>query len=339
MVGACAAVLFGLRLQTVGDARLLRQASASTGSPPAAPDAPPTSAPASTTSSAAGGLEGVGRGYQGELGGVPLAARPGGAPLVGVQAAASVTPPLSAAGLAPVVRKVPTTDPVIFVTIDDGIALLDPRIGPLLREHRLPVSLFVLPDAVAANLAYFEDLRMAGAVLHGHSYSHRSLRGKSAAVQRREICGAGDYMERTFGERPTLFRPPYGEYDNTTRRVVAECGLAAVAMWHASGVYGEIVVDGPKLAPGMIVINHFREDLYGNLVLLMSMAKDAGLSFGRLESYLAPSPEQAAKAAARAATSTTASASKPAPPTRSRTGPAATTTTTSPVSVAPTGPL
>ncbi|MFC7886493.1 polysaccharide deacetylase family protein [Streptomyces sp. NPDC057376] len=135
--------------------------------------------------------------------------------------------------LPPVVDHVRTTDPVVFLTFDDS-AERDRHFADTVREHRLPVTLFLTDTVAGPAYGHFARLRSVGASLQNHTLDHRSLRGLPYAGQRAEICGQQTKLRSRFGVRPHLFRPPYGRYDTTTLRAAADCGITAVVLWRAA---------------------------------------------------------------------------------------------------------
>ncbi|MFC7895296.1 polysaccharide deacetylase family protein [Streptomyces sp. NPDC057381] len=136
-------------------------------------------------------------------------------------------------GLPPVVDHVRTTDPVVFLTFDDS-AERDPHFADTVREHRLPVTLFLTDTVAGPAYGHFARLRSVGASLQNHTLDHRSLRGLPYAGQRAEICGQQTKLRARFGVRPHLFRPPYGRYDTATLRAAADCGITAVVLWRVA---------------------------------------------------------------------------------------------------------
>lgn len=196
-------------------------------------------------------------------------------------------------GLPPVVDRVPTRDRVVFLTYDDG-AEKDPRFVDMVRELRLPVSMFLTDSVVGPGYGHFARLRTVGATVQNHTLDHTALRGLPYAGQRAEICGQQDKLKQRFGVRPTLFRPPYGVYDTTTLRAAADCGISAVVLWRASMQIHDLrYAVGDRLRPGDIVLACFRgpDQLKGTTLTqmttrLLRRVQEQGLTVGRLEDYL-----------------------------------------------------
>ena len=192
---------------------------------------------------------------------------------------------------APVISKIPTTNPVVFFTIDDGL-VRDPAAIEFIRVHHLPVTLFVLPVPLQQDPAYFLQLAQVGASVQDHTVHHLPLPKLSAARQVQEVCGSIDLLHRTFGRRPWLFRPPYGEFNTSTKYAVRQCGLQAIVTWQGTMNDGVLRLQHPgSLQPGDIILMHFRPDLRRNLEVLLKEAKAAGLVPAPLEQYLTePTP-------------------------------------------------
>lgn len=193
--------------------------------------------------------------------------------------------------LPPVVDHIPTHDKVVFLTYDDG-AERDPRFIELVRELRLPVTMFLTDSVVGPAYAHFARLRSVGAGIQNHTLDHPALRGLPYAGQRAEICGQQDKLKSRFGLRPRLFRPPYGTYDTTTLRAAADCGITAIVLWRASmGPTDLTFTHGSHhLRPGDIIAVDPDEatgpSLRERTTRLLRRAQEQGLTVGRLEDYL-----------------------------------------------------
>ncbi|MEV7686438.1 polysaccharide deacetylase family protein [Streptomyces bungoensis] len=203
--------------------------------------------------------------------------------------------PLSAhrpgAPLPRVVDHVATRDKVVFLTYDDG-AERDPRFVDMVRELRLPVSLFLTDSVVGPGYGHFARLRAAGAGIENHTLEHRALAGLPYPGQRAEICGQQDRLWSRLGVRPHLFRPPYGAYDTTTRRAAADCGISTLVLWRAAMTPADLVYTHGEhhLRPGDIVVVGPDEatgpSLSDRTTRVLRRVQQRGLAVGRLEDYL-----------------------------------------------------
>lgn len=190
--------------------------------------------------------------------------------------------------VAPVISRVPTPDPVVFFTIDDGM-VRDPAVITFLRDHQIPVTMFALPRYVHEDPGYFRAIHALGASVQDHTVSHGDLRKLGAAGQQREICGVMDDYATRFGARPWLFRPPFGYLNQSVPAAARSCGIRAVVTWRATMNDGRLDVQGGgPLRPGDIVLMHFRVDLRQNLEVALNAAQSAGLRPAPLEQYLTP---------------------------------------------------
>ncbi|MEU7422586.1 polysaccharide deacetylase family protein [Streptomyces sp. NPDC040750] len=202
-----------------------------------------------------------------------------------------LTPDGTAHHLPRVLDHVPTRDPVVFLTYDDG-AERDPRFVDMVRELRLPVSMFLTDSVVGPGYGHFARLRGLGAGIENHTLDHRALAGQPYAGQRAEICGQQARLASRLGVRPRLFRPPYGAYDATTLRAAARCGISAVVLWRAAMTPADLVFSrgDHHLAPGDIVLVGPDESTGPNLrertAGVLRGAQRRGLTVGRLEDYL-----------------------------------------------------
>jgi peptidoglycan/xylan/chitin deacetylase (PgdA/CDA1 family) len=187
--------------------------------------------------------------------------------------------------LAPVISQVKTTAPVVFITIDDGYTR-DPRVIELVKFLHLPITAFLVRTPASAGRPYWQSLQAAGATIQDHTITHPNLRRLTLADQRHEICPILDDYAKWFGNRPTLFRPPYGDYNAATRWATASCGLRAVVLWRATMLDGRLVIQGGHFRPGDIILLHWRPTLYDDLVHLVEFVRAQHFTIGRLETSI-----------------------------------------------------
>ncbi|MEF9905819.1 polysaccharide deacetylase family protein [Streptomyces sp. P9-A2] len=196
-------------------------------------------------------------------------------------------------GLPPVFTTVPTEEKVVFLTIDDG-AEKDPAFLRMMSELEIPYTAFLSDYVIKDDYGYFEKMRDRGVGLHNHTLNHPYLPGLSYARQKDEICDMQDVIEKRYGERPVLFRPPFGNYNKDTLRAAKACGIEYAPLWNE-----EVFVDrwdyregDRELHPGDIVLTHFRgrDEWAGTMPDMIRRFLDKvtaeGYAVGRLEDYL-----------------------------------------------------
>jgi peptidoglycan/xylan/chitin deacetylase (PgdA/CDA1 family) len=190
--------------------------------------------------------------------------------------------------VAPIISRVPTTNPVVFFTIDDGM-VRDPAVIDFLRVRHIPVTMFPVPAYVHQDPAYFDAIHALGASAQDHTLTHPDLRKLGGAALQKEVCGVLDDYAGRFGARPWLMRPPFGYLSQSVPVVARQCGIRAVITWRATMNDGRLDVQGGgPLQPGDIILMHFRTDLRGNLEVALNAARAAGLRPAALEQYLTP---------------------------------------------------
>ena len=199
--------------------------------------------------------------------------------------------PLEAKGKpVPVVFRIGTFDPVVFITVDDG-GIQRPELVEFIRASGIPITMFLTERYTGGDgVAYFQELQSLGATVQAHSITHTSLRGKSLDFQTEEVCGPVDSYERDYGERPRYFRPPYGNYDTNTLVAAQSCGLKAVLWWSATYDSGTLRLQEAPLRRGEIILMHFNDHLTQDLQSLLREIEAAGLRPALLDDYLDAAP-------------------------------------------------
>ena len=194
--------------------------------------------------------------------------------------------PLPAAGAVPVISRVATTGPVVFLTIDDG-TIRDPRIPALLAQFDVPATLFLNEGPFRADPDYFQRVIASGGSINSHTRSHKLLTKLSASAQRAEICGMKDVIGQNTSVAGHLFRAPFGVHNAATQTAAGSCGINAVLFWRVALNEGRVQYQqGNQLQPGDIVLAHFRADLYDNIRALLWQTRLQGLTIAPIEDYL-----------------------------------------------------
>ncbi|MGW5476148.1 polysaccharide deacetylase family protein [Streptomyces sp. NPDC004008] len=192
--------------------------------------------------------------------------------------------------LPPVLDRVPTHDKVVFLTYDEGVAN-DPRFIDMIRELRLPVSVFLTDSSMRPGYARVSRLRAAGAVIQNQALHDVVLRGRPYDEQRAEICGQRDRLKARLGVPTRLLRPPQGRYDRTTLEAAADCGIKALILWRpVSGLGAGRRGRGVTPHSGDVLLAHEAGRPLASLTVetarLLRRIQARGFTVGRLEDYL-----------------------------------------------------
>lgn len=88
------------------------------------------------------------------------------------------------------------------------------RILDILDEYNAKATFFLVGIWVDKYPELVKAIHDRGHEIGNHSDSHPHMSKLSESQIRQELKGMSDKVEAITGERPTLFRPPYGDYNN-----------------------------------------------------------------------------------------------------------------------------
>lgn len=201
---------------------------------------------------------------------------------------------LSATGAVPVFTHLPTSQKVVFITVDDGQEK-DPKFIEMMRDLKIPITMFLMNDAIKSDYAYFKPLQALGNHIQNHTLHHPVMSTIPLARQKEEVCGDQKILTREYGTAPLLFRPPYGAYNSNTKIAVGECGPRAIVWWRESMQIRNMQYQAgdKKLRDGDIILAHFRgpSELKGATMTqmfanLLRRIQEQGFAVARLEDYI-----------------------------------------------------
>ena len=193
---------------------------------------------------------------------------------------------IAASDKTPVISRIPTSEPVVFITIDDGITK-NGDAADYMADRELPITAFLTLQAINNDYDYFGDLAKDGTSIQNHTVNHPNLPKHPYDSQKNEICSTSDTLEGKYGKRPKLFRPPYGEYNDDTLRAAAACGIKATIMWSVVVQNGALNYQRePGLKPGDIILMHYKPELKNDLEATVRSIREQGYKIGQLEDWV-----------------------------------------------------
>ena len=106
---------------------------------------------------------------------------------------------------------------------DDTQQLID-----ILAEYDVPATFFVVGAWVDKYPESVKALSDAGHQIQNHSNTHPYMTGLSTAQMIDELESCNKKIENVTGKKPTLFRPPYGDYDNSVIEAVESVDMYTI---------------------------------------------------------------------------------------------------------------
>jgi peptidoglycan/xylan/chitin deacetylase (PgdA/CDA1 family) len=156
---------------------------------------------------------------------------------------------------------------MLALTFDDGPGKYTDLMLDILARYNVPATFFIIGRQVADYPETVARMAEQGCEVAGHTWDHPSLTGQTEADMAHQMNSTADAIEAASGVRPTLVRPPYGDADETVKKVAGEQGFALVT-WSVDpldwqSLNADAVADAilEAAAPGAFVLSH---DLYAS---------------------------------------------------------------------------
>lgn len=132
----------------------------------------------------------------------------------------------------------------------------------ILGKYNVRATFFVIGQWAEKYPESVKQLSDAGHEVMNHSDDHAHFNALGPEEIVRNVNAASDRIEAITGVRPTLFRPPYGEYDDHVIRAVRGMGMEPI-QWDVDSldwkdlsgaeIYKRVT---QRAAPGSIVLFH-----------------------------------------------------------------------------------
>jgi peptidoglycan/xylan/chitin deacetylase (PgdA/CDA1 family) len=170
--------------------------------------------------------------------------------------------------------------PYIAMTFDDGpSAKLTPKLLDLLAARHIKATFFVLGENVAEHPEIIARAAREGHEVASHSWSHPNFAKMSQEGIRSQLQRTDDAISGATGQRPTLFRPPYGAITPREKSWIHDQFGYDIILWDVDPYDwkrpGPAVVRNrimKETRPGSIVLSH---DIHPGTIEAMPSTLDA----------------------------------------------------------------
>lgn len=114
-------------------------------------------------------------------------------------------------------------DKVVMLTFDDTpTAKATYQILDTLDTYNAKAIFYVNGHYAEPNLEALKEIVARGHVIGNHTWWHIYIRKENPETVRQEIVELNDFIEEHVGERPTYFRPPFGQNSDVSLEIIKE---------------------------------------------------------------------------------------------------------------------
>ena len=179
---------------------------------------------------------------------------------------------------------------VVALTIDDGPSpVYTPQILRILHRYGVTASFSMIGRNAAVYPGVAREVAAAGHMIVNHTWNHSNLGSMSAAGVWDEIAQATDAIHAATGERPGMFRAPYGVWPSAVFSYCAQAGLTPLAWsvdprdWSRPGVRAIVRTIVSDTRTGSVILEHDgggnRSQTVAALKIWLPRLLDAGYQF------------------------------------------------------------
>ena len=191
------------------------------------------------------------------------------------------------------VYSVERDDHVIAVTFDASWGADNtPKLLDILDEYDAKCTFFLVGLWVDKYPDMVQAIVERGHEIGNHSATHPHMSKLSESKMLEELRMMSDKVEKLTGVRPTLFRPPYGDYNNSVIRTVRSAGYEAV-QWSVDSMDWknispqDMIRRAGKVGKGDIILFHNDSQyLLDALPTLLQSYKEQGLQMVKVSDIL-----------------------------------------------------
>lgn len=183
---------------------------------------------------------------------------------------------------------------LIALSFDDSPAQETAAILDILYQEQVPAAFFAIGKNVAAHPELVQRWTEEGHLTGNHSYEHGAgFDWKSAAAMTRELELTNALIEEVTGQKPLLFRPPYGVTNPNVAKAVHRTGMQSIG-WTVRS-FDTVAKDGDallqrilgQLKGGDIILLHDSMPVTREILTeLIRRAREKGFTFVRVDQLL-----------------------------------------------------
>jgi len=119
----------------------------------------------------------------------------------------------------------------VALTFDDGPSKYSAKIMKVLKEHQVGGTFFFVGENVDKHPAAVRAIQESGYSIGSHSMNHVNMPLLTFEEQKAQIKSAAESIEAITRQPVTLFRPPYGAFNEMTEEASRSYG-SSIVLWN-----------------------------------------------------------------------------------------------------------
>jgi peptidoglycan/xylan/chitin deacetylase (PgdA/CDA1 family) len=122
--------------------------------------------------------------------------------------------------------------PEVALTFDDGPSAYTQHVLAILQRYNVQATFFFIGQKIAQFSTSLQQVLVGGNIVGNHTFTHPHLSTLPFAAISEELNETQNAILHETGTSPTIFRPPYGEYNREVLRAANQFGLITIT-WSA----------------------------------------------------------------------------------------------------------
>ena len=191
--------------------------------------------------------------------------------------------------------KIKTEEKIVFITFDDGPSEeYTSKILDILKEYNVKATFFCIGQNIERNKELFKRIFIEGHLVGNHTNSHKipfSYSSEEKVVHEINLCS--NIIAEVTGEKPKLFRPPYGVTNPAIASALHKLTMKSIG-WSIRSLDTKAKDENKlllritnQLHPGAIIILHDNRKITCNMLpLLIKSIHQKGYKILPLQNYI-----------------------------------------------------
>ncbi len=146
---------------------------------------------------------------------------------------------------------------------DQTLQLLD-----VLDQYQVKATFFLRGGWVKDHPDLAKEIYWRGHSIGNHSLAHDHMKTMTQDEVSADIIESSNIIKNTIGYTPYLFRPPYGEYNNTLLNVLGEQGYTYAVMWTIDSHDWSQMINGVQVTEQYLIDRVFNNASDKGIVLM-----------------------------------------------------------------------